>query len=153
MPSLGERFWGKVTKTEGCWLWKAGRNKPGWYGRFYLSKVGVLAHRLSWEEHFGAVPHGMSVLHSCDTPNCVRPDHLFLGTQVDNVKDMIQKGRRRTGRGRRKLTPKLVAAIRSEERASVSEQVDRYGVSPATIYRVRAGTTYQELNEKESYGG
>lgn len=71
------------------------RNRRG-YGSFTLDgSLGesVAAHRFSWELHFGEVPDGMYVLHKCDNPPCVRPDHLFLGTQSDNMYDMWDKGR------------------------------------------------------------
>jgi hypothetical protein len=84
------RFWAKVNKdgpihpTHGkCWLWTAG-TLPAGYGRF----AGNLAHRYSWRLHVGPIPAGMSILHKCDTPSCVNPRHLFLGTQQDNLADM-----------------------------------------------------------------
>jgi len=88
-----ERFWDKVQKSDGCWLWTAARNKSG-YGR--LGGVGMrtqLAHRLSWELAHGPIGENLLVCHRCDTPPCVRPDHLFLGTDADNHDDMDRKGR------------------------------------------------------------
>lgn len=88
------RFWEKVRKSDGCWEWTAGR-LGGRYGDFM---VGVgdhrSAHRYSWELHFGPIPVGMNVCHHCDNPGCVRPDHLFIGTQKDNLRDMQGKGRK-----------------------------------------------------------
>jgi hypothetical protein len=83
-----DSFWNKVNKTSGCWIWTAA-NKDG-YGRY--SNSGY-AHRISWEMHFGKIPAGMFVCHKCDNPPCVNPDHLFLGTNQDNVNDMRAKGR------------------------------------------------------------
>lgn len=81
----------------GCWIW------PGWrrgqYGGLFVPggrRQSALAHRWSYEQFVGAVPEGMKVCHRCDTPLCVNPDHLFLGTQADNVRDMVQKGRHRS---------------------------------------------------------
>ena len=90
------RFWTTVTKGPGCWIRPAapsrGRGKR--YSRFSDS-VGttILAHRFSWKLHFGEIPEGMGVLHECDNTECVRPDHLFLGTQKDNARDMVLKTR------------------------------------------------------------
>lgn len=92
------RFWAKVKRSPGqrCWLWQGGGHPFG-YGQLHLGGGSrhVLAHRYSWELAFGKVPRGRYVLHYCDNPKCVRPDHLFLGTQRDNVADMVQKGRQR----------------------------------------------------------
>jgi HNH endonuclease/helix-turn-helix protein len=87
-----ERFWQKVLKTETCWLWTAYK-KPDGHGTFNRGKRMALAHRYSYELHCGVIPHGMLVCHKCDVPSCVNPDHLFLGTPDDNVRDCIRKGR------------------------------------------------------------
>lgn len=95
-----ERFWRHVERSAGCWLWTAGCQSNG-YGTFQVA-VGDrrLAHRYSWSVHHGEIPAGLNVLHRCDTPACVRPDHLFLGTQKDNVADMRAKGRGANQHGR-----------------------------------------------------
>jgi hypothetical protein len=94
------RFWSHVRKTDGCWLWLGNQGRRvlpyglvTWHGR------RVYCHRKVWELTYGPIPNGMQVLHSCDVPYCVRPDHLFLGTQQVNVDDCVKKGRRGT-RGR-----------------------------------------------------
>lgn len=92
---LRERFWAKVTKGDGCWLWTGHRLKHG-YG---VISVGgrkgrpELAHRVAWVLTNGAISGDQAVLHRCDNPPCVRPDHLFLGSQADNMIDMRTKGR------------------------------------------------------------
>jgi hypothetical protein len=92
-----DRFWSKVQKTDTCWLWTSTRNPFG-YGRVYWrGRMNVRAHRLAWELTYGAIPEGRWVLHSCDTPSCVRPDHLFLGDARTNVADMHAKGRGNPG--------------------------------------------------------
>jgi DNA-binding CsgD family transcriptional regulator len=88
-----ERFWRKVRKGEECWEWTGFRVPPLGYGRFRLNDEQTWAHRVSWELTFGPIPEGLQVCHRCDNPPCVRPDHLFLGTPLDNVRDMIGKGR------------------------------------------------------------
>lgn len=93
-----ERFWPKVQKTETCWLWTASANEQG-YGRMTVNGKGVAAHRYSYELAYGPIPDGLNVLHRCDRPACVRPDHLFVGTQADNVVDMVTKGRQRCPKG------------------------------------------------------
>jgi hypothetical protein len=88
-----ERFWLKVEKTESCWIWIGACKGSLEYGNFYLSRgVYVYAHHFSWELHFGPIPEGKQVLHSCDMPRCVNPGHLEIGTQCDNVYDALTKG-------------------------------------------------------------
>lgn len=87
------RFWRRVDKTDDCWLWTGGSNGLG-YGVFGIATGQTMgAHRYSWQIVFGPIPDGMFVCHQCDTPACVRPDHLFLGTHEDNMVDMVSKGR------------------------------------------------------------
>jgi hypothetical protein len=86
---LIERFWSKVDKTENCWEW-TGALTPNGYGR--LAHEG--AHRVAYRLTYGDFDQGLFVCHRCDNPKCVRPDHLFLGTQFDNMRDCSTKGRR-----------------------------------------------------------
>jgi hypothetical protein len=95
--TAADRFWDRVEKSDGCWIWRAGTKNSG-YGVFAPTHGDVhMAHRYSWFLHFGPVPDGMLVCHTCDTKLCVRPDHLFLGTPQANMEDMRQKGRARWG--------------------------------------------------------
>lgn len=94
MTTLLERFEAKyepITES-GCWIWTANSDKDG-YGQFRIGKKMMRPHRFSYEHFVGEIPNGMYVLHKCDIPSCVRPEHLFVGTQKDNVADMIKKGR------------------------------------------------------------
>lgn len=100
-PKDIERFWQKVDKSGGddaCWLWIAGKNDHG-YGTFRIgsrrdgSRKTIGAHKVSWEIANGEVPNSLHVLHECDNPVCVNPAHLFLGTNLDNIKDKVSKGR------------------------------------------------------------
>jgi hypothetical protein len=153
MPTIVERFWPKVAKNEdGCWEWTA-YCRPGGYGRLNIGRQSQSrdAHRISWELHFGPIPAGMSVLHRCDNPPCVRPDHLFLGTQTDNLADMTAKGRRRWGISHHggpkgeanhnaKLTRDQVLAIRErrENGAGVRQLAREYGVDHHSIRLILA---------------
>ena len=112
-----QRFWDKVDRSGDCWLWAA-KGRRGPYGTFRMRVGGIWrqcsVHRVAWELMHGPIPQGQCVLHSCDTPLCVR--HLFLGTNMDNTQDMISKGRmvilKGEARGHVKLTENGVRNIR-----------------------------------------
>lgn len=93
-----ELFWSHVQKSSGCWEWQKSVSH-GKYGQAYVRGRRWAAHRLSWTLTNGAIPPGLKVCHRCDNMKCVRPDHLFLGTQADNLRDMRQKGRHRLAQG------------------------------------------------------
>lgn len=88
-------FWARVQKSEGCWLWTGAKNRNG-YGYLGMNNKDILAHRFSWIVNVGEIRAGKCVLHRCDVPACVRPDHLFVGDHLTNVRDCIAKGRRFT---------------------------------------------------------
>lgn len=98
MRTLRERFEENfVADAEsGCWLWTANRQKNG-YGLFSMNGTPRGAHRIAYELYVGPIPDGLYVCHACDVKRCVRPDHLWLGTQADNLADMVRKGRSATG--------------------------------------------------------
>lgn len=118
-PSFWPRFWKRVKRTSSdwssCWLWTGTLNGSG-YGQVRRLGKAPLCHRLMFEVTFGPIPKGMCVLHHCDTPACVNPKHLFLGTPQDNVDDCIKKNRRRYRHGdnhhNAKLTDAQVADIK-----------------------------------------
>lgn len=108
--SASERFWSYVSKSNECWLWTGGKQHGG-YGHFNIAfNVHASAHRFAWSEVNGPVPKGMCVLHKCDVRDCVNPDHLFLGTNDDNVADKMAKGRYRCLVGESHPNAKLTTA-------------------------------------------
>lgn len=86
------RFLSKIKIIDKCWLWTGATNEHG-YGKLSANGSWRLAHRVSWNLSNGEIPDNLQVLHRCDTPACVNPAHLFLGTHADNMRDMKQKGR------------------------------------------------------------
>jgi hypothetical protein len=156
MP-ISERFWSKVNKGESipahapelgpCWTWTAGTNKAG-YGAFALQLEGRpyamhCAHRVSWYLEHGIWPT-LSVLHKCDNHACVRPDHLFLGTQLDNMQDMVRKGMKvATGspgesNGNCALTEEQAREIYRRKRSGELQRVlaDEYGIDQTHVSRI-----------------
>lgn len=89
-----QRFSGKVEKSDGCWRYTGNKDHRG-YGKFFDGERLVCAHRFAYRLANGPIPEGMLVMHTCDHPWCVRPDHLVLGTPQDNMDDMYRKGRER----------------------------------------------------------
>jgi len=149
---IPERFWEKVQKTENCWLWTAFRNRNG-YGVFGLEhrKHGdraklILAPRMSWTLTNGPIPDGQYVLHNCDNPACVRPDHLRLGSLSENSQDMWDKGRAgdRTSygedNGNSRLTDEQVKMIRASYPVlPISRLAVLCGVSESQIRNIVKG--------------
>jgi hypothetical protein len=96
--TLSERFWSKVKKTKTCWVWTGAKDKDG-YGSICVDWNKTRAHRVSWKLHHpdSILTPDIFVLHKCDNPPCVRPDHLFLGDQIRNIKDKVSKNRQAVG--------------------------------------------------------
>jgi hypothetical protein len=139
------RFWSRVDRSGDCWTWQGRRLRDG-YGALTLHGQHWLAHRFSWQLHYGPIPDGQWVLHHCDVPPCLRPEHLFLGTQPENVRDMDAKGRRRSARGElspaAKLTRVQVRDIRcryAEGWISSRALAAQYGVSAVQIRHIASG--------------
>lgn len=136
-----DRFWSKADTSGSCWMWTGGRDKDG-YGRFAVS-VGrfdgrqrqkhMRAHRLAYVLSKGAIPTGKLVLHSCDQPGCVNPDHLRVGTQKQNRADAVARGRVPSGmlHHSAKLSRSDVIEIR-KRRANgekLQELADSFGIT------------------------
>lgn len=145
-----ERFFARVDKdTEsGCWNWTGScswhwRDKTPTYGHTTLNGKRMGAHRASYIYHKGEIPEGLDVLHACDNTKCVNPDHLYLGTHADNMRDRITKGRANMLRGSKqpqaKLTEDDVRYIRkvyAEGGVTYKQLGAQFGVSSTSIYQV-----------------
>lgn len=152
--TLLDRFWPKVEKLaneSGCWLWLASTLKTG-YGKFHIPGVRgwTSAHRVSYLIHYGELPSDKMVLHKCDTPGCVRPDHLYLGDHISNMRDMV--GRDRSLKGKRyntKLSNSIVRQIRKEyaEGKSSSQIAQHIGVSRRHVSSVTSRQRWEYLPE------
>jgi len=145
-----DRFMEKVVMVPeaGCWLW-VGACKPTGYGNFYFEGKHVNAHKASYTMHAGPVPDGMCVCHRCDTPACVNPGHLFLGTHSDNTRDMRRKGRAIDNQpsgesnGNAKLTLAEVASIRVSEKPT-QQLADALGVTYQAVWQIRNGRSWKD---------
>jgi hypothetical protein len=140
------KFWARVQKAgaDECWLWTGVKDRKG-YGRFSVHYPVIrFAHRLSYAITNGPIPDGMVVCHRCDTPACVNPAHLFLGTHADNVRDRNEKGRQ--CRGERHQSAKLninqVRAIRNSGEPHTI-LATRYGVHAQSIADIRKLRTWK----------
>lgn len=143
-PTQEERFWANVDKGGDCWLWTAGKSKAG-YGQIRHRNKVAYAHRLSYEMAFGPIPPRLHVCHRCDTPACVRPDHLFAGTALQNITDCIAKGRARNvgPKGERAPAAKLTVELVKEARRlyanggiGLTSLAPMFGVSVSAIHAV-----------------
>jgi len=149
--SLGERFWEKVSKGDGCWIWTGCLAKKG-YGKIFLGGTNgpvALAHRVAWTLENGPIPSGMFVCHRCDNPPCVRPDHLFLGDCMANLSDMRAKGRGSRGitHGNHVLSPQQVLVIRERLSSGHAHHVIalEFGVARSTISQIANRSTWAWL--------
>ena len=127
-----------MSRLSDCLPWWGARNQKG-YGIPKRARKQLRASRLIWEECFGPIPEGMCVLHRCDNPPCVNPEHLFLGTKGDNNRDAAIKGR---SRGAARLTPAQVREIRASPETQVVLAA-RFGISQPSVSLIKLGRTYR----------
>lgn len=131
------RFWSRVVKSDGCWLW-SGTTRNG-YGSMKVAGALTYAHRISWQLHCGDCPADLCVLHKCDNPKCVNPEHLFLGTRKDNAIDCANKGRN---------VAQKHPEVRRGERASRARLTSARVLAIRERY-ARGGVTYQQIANDE----
>lgn len=155
--SFSERFWLRVQKSKGCWTWRGNPDRWG-YGRFYFGGGTMLAHRASWVVHFND-PGDLNVLHKCNNPICVRPSHLYLGTDRDNTRDRIAAGTQSDGRpgfcrnvgskhAQSKFTEEDVVLVRAMVKSGffTRKDVQRiFGVSKTAVRSALLGVSWRHV--------
>lgn len=153
-----ERLMSRVEKTDTCWIWKGHCNLYG-YGKIGIPGKGqgvtTATHRLAWELLRGPIPKGMNICHKCDNPPCCNPDHLFIGTQKDNLQDMKQKNRGSKGPGfqganhpRAKITESDVIEIRKlreKSKIPAAEIASIYNLSVPNVCHILARRTWRHI--------
>ncbi len=145
--SAEERLWRRVEKSDDCWTWQGATIRG--YGALMVDHRTTYAHRLSWELANGPIPPGLLVLHHCDNPPCVRPDHLFVGTQLDNIRDAAAKGRTSSGEGRsnRKVSADDVRLMRRlhEDGLNSIQLAKLFPIGSRTIRKILTGKNWRHV--------
>lgn len=158
------RFWNKVDKQDGCWNWKASKDRDGYgHAHYYLQpgniKKQIRAHRFAMMISGYTIPAGYVVCHKCDNPSCVNPDHLFIGTPNDNNQDKVRKGRQTSLPGSKnsmaKLDEETARKIKQEtivgnrvgynNGSNVKEVAAKYGVHTETVRLIARGITWRHI--------
>jgi hypothetical protein len=147
MKHVLERFWSNVHKTDWCWEWTGSKIGSGYGQLRAFDRTRWTAHRLSWYLNIGPIPDGKWVLHDCDNPPCVRPDHLFLGDHDANVADKVGKHRQARGEMCRKaLKPEDVVRIRELIPVkSLTEIGAMFNITKQSVWAIREGITWKHL--------
>ena len=144
-----ERFWSRVDKTESCWLWTGTKGKNG-YGSLMMNYKRWYAHRFAWFLTHGVEPKGF-LLHSCDTPLCVNPEHLREGTAAENSQDMVARNRTRRGEDRpqSRITESDVVTIRRRVRNGETLKAigTDFNLAPSTVCQIASGQRWGHVKE------
>lgn len=144
MRNFVQRFWGKIKVdiNSDCWNWCGNKDKDG-YGKIYYLGSHHRTHRVSYSIYKGKIPTDMCVLHRCDNPSCVNPNHLFIGTPADNNQDRAKKHRSRNQNGvlnnRVKLSVDNVIYILEHKEKKQQELASQFGISQIQVSRIRRG--------------
>ena len=155
VDSFEERFWSKVDKdgANGCWNWTAYKDPQG-YGRIGINKSSLLSHRVSYAIYHGDIENGLHVCHTCDNRACTNPDHLFLGTNQDNMDDMTAKDRQAKGEGNgmAKLTAVKVLEIKRLLAGGVTQEViaSVYALSQQGVSLIKTGRRWAHVTADTS---
>lgn len=142
------RFWLSVKSSPDCWEWTGYKIWNG-YGQMRFNKQSKYVHRYSWELHFGEITDGLFVLHRCDNRACVRPSHLFLGTNDDNMKDMVAKERQSRGEtsGKATRTEDDIRLIRRvAEFLPYKEVASLFNASPGNVSLIVNRKSWSHVN-------
>lgn len=149
-PMTAERFWARVDRSgEGCWLWLRGVNPQGYGVLGWRHQNRLLAHRVAWTLANGEPPGDRVIMHTCDNPQCVRPEHLVAGTAAENIADRNAKGRQAKGEaaGNAVLTEDLVIEARRLWAAGVEQKeiARRFGVERTVLHRAVQRKTWRHI--------
>jgi hypothetical protein len=153
-PTIEDVFWAGVLKTDTCWLWQLGGHKLG-YGEFRYEGIRHRTHIYSWELANGrSVPKGLVVRHTCDNPPCVRPDHLLIGSQAQNLADGVMRERWPHGERHHhaRLTADLVLDARQQANKpgfALNSLARQLSVDTVTLLDAVRGKTWRHLNDRE----
>ena len=140
------RLVSKIIQSDDCWEWIGARSKQG-YGDIFLRGKHRKAHRVFYETFVSSIPDGKILCHKCDNPICVNPNHMFIGTCLDNVMDCISKGRKKT-----KLSEADVVEIRENKSGLTRKQLsEQYGVTDREIYRIMKQITWKNIENNKSW--
>ncbi len=146
-----DAFWSRVEKGSNCWLWVGTRNDSG-YGTVSVNGQQMYTHRIAYEMFNGLIGPDLFVLHRCDTPACVNPHHLFLGTQADNMADMKRKSRASRTVRSSKLSEADVLKVRELLRRGASQEATakHFSISQTTVSLIHRNRIWKQVQEANS---